>query len=100
MHFEVPIAGAVLNTLNIRHDAHTKSFILRRSEAKVVFVHYQFLEVTKATVRILSQVKKELPLTIVIHELDNYRTSLNDNHEGVLDHEKLLANRDPNFETR
>ena len=56
MHFGVPMAGQVLNTLNIRHDAHTMSLILKHSEAKVVFVDYQFLEVTTATVRNLSQV--------------------------------------------
>jgi len=38
------------------------SFILRHSKAKVVFVDYQFFEVTKVAVRIISQVKKELPL--------------------------------------
>jgi len=75
------------------------SFILRHSEAKVVLMDYQFLEVTKAAVRILSQVKKELPLMIVIHELDKYRVSLNDDHEYVLEYEKLLASGDPNFET-
>lgn len=99
MHFGVPMAGAVLSTLNIRHDAYTMSFILRHSEAKMVFVDYQFLEVTKAAVRILSQVKKELPLIIVIRELDKYRISLNDDHESVLEYEKLLASGDPNFET-
>jgi len=56
MHFGVPMVGAVLNTLNIRHDAHTMSLILKHSEAKVVFVDYQFLEVTIAAVRKLSQV--------------------------------------------
>ena len=56
MHFGVPMAGAVLNTLNIRHDAHTVSLILKHSESKVVFVDYQFLEVTMEIVRNLSQV--------------------------------------------
>ena len=56
MHFGVPMEGVVLNILNIIHDAHTMSLILKHSEAKVVFVDYQFLEVTTATVRNLSQV--------------------------------------------
>ena len=38
MHFGVPMVGAVLNTLNIRHDAHTMYLILNHSEAKVAFV--------------------------------------------------------------
>ena len=56
MHFGVPMAGAMLNTLNIRHDSHTMSLILKHSKSKVVFVDYQFLEVTMAAVRNLSQV--------------------------------------------
>ena len=48
------MAGAVLNTLNIRHDSHTMSLILKDSEAKAVFVDYQFLQVTMVAVRNLS----------------------------------------------
>ena len=56
MHFGVPMVGEVLNTLNIRHDAHTMSLIFKNSKAKVVFLDYQFLEVTMAAIRNLSQV--------------------------------------------
>ena len=35
MHFRVPMAGAMLNTLNIIHDAHTMSLILNRSQGGV-----------------------------------------------------------------
>src|SRR5215831_15818887 len=35
-HFGVPMAGAVLNALNIRLDAETIAFILRHGEAKVL----------------------------------------------------------------
>jgi len=100
MHFGVPMAGAVLSTLNIRHDAQTMSLILRHSEAKVVFVDYQFLEVTKTAVRILSEVTKDLPLMIVIHEPDKSRASSNDDHKDLLNYEELLISGDPNFETR
>ena len=95
------MARAVLNTLNIRHDAHTMSLILKHSEAKVVFVDYQSLEVTMAAVRNLSQVTQELPLIIVIHELEKSREySLNEDHKDLLDYEKILISEDPNFETR
>ena len=56
MDFGVPMAGEVLNTLNIKHDAHTRSLILKHSKANVVFVDYQFLKVTMVAVRNLSQV--------------------------------------------
>ena len=95
------MVGAVLNTLNIRHDAHTMYHILNHSEAKVAFVDYQFLEVTMAAFKNLSQMTQELPLIIVIHELDKSREQyLNEDHKDLLDYEKLLISGDPNFETR
>ncbi|XP_015893525.3 2-methylpropanoate--CoA ligase CCL4 [Ziziphus jujuba] len=38
LHFAVPMAGAVLNTLNLRLDHRTISVLLRHSESKLVFV--------------------------------------------------------------
>ena len=37
-HYSVPMAGAVLNTINIRLDAKTIAYILDHSEAKVLVV--------------------------------------------------------------
>ncbi len=41
-HFAVPMAGAVLNAINMRLDAATISFILQHGEAKVFFVDKEF----------------------------------------------------------
>lgn len=41
-HFAVPMAGAVLNAINIRLDAATISFILQHGEAKVFLVDKEF----------------------------------------------------------
>ncbi|XAR73638.1 hypothetical protein NMG60_11007676 [Bertholletia excelsa] len=41
LHFAVSMAGAVLNTINIRLDARTVSVLLRHGESKLVFVDYQ-----------------------------------------------------------
>ena len=40
-HYSVPMIGAVLNTINIRLDAKTISYILEHSEAKVLVVDRQ-----------------------------------------------------------
>uniref|UniRef100_A0A5B6YWP2 Putative acyl-activating enzyme 5, peroxisomal n=1 Tax=Davidia involucrata TaxID=16924 RepID=A0A5B6YWP2_DAVIN len=40
LHFAVPMAGAILNTINTRLDAHTVSVLLRHSESKLIFVDY------------------------------------------------------------
>ena len=55
-HYSVPMTGAVLNTINIRLDAKTISYILDHSEAKVLVVDRQLhAEVKKA----LSNLKKK-----------------------------------------
>jgi fatty-acyl-CoA synthase len=41
-HFGIPMAGAVLNTLNTRLDAETIAFMLDHGEAKVVIVDPEF----------------------------------------------------------
>ena len=40
-HYSVPMTGAVLNTINVRLDAKTVSYILNHSEAKVFIVDRQ-----------------------------------------------------------
>src|SRR5215468_3357048 len=46
-HFGVPMAGAVLNALNIRLDPDTIAFILRHGEAKVLITDTEFSPVIK-----------------------------------------------------
>ena len=50
-HFGVPMAGAVLNTLNIRLDAATISFILDHGEAKVLLTDREFSATIKEALR-------------------------------------------------
>ena len=48
-HYSVPMAGGVLNTINIRLDANTIAYILKHSDAKVLVVDRQLhVEVKKA----------------------------------------------------
>ena len=47
-HFGVPMAGAVLNMLNIRLDAETIAFILKHGDAKVLITDTEFAPVIKA----------------------------------------------------
>ena len=47
-HYSVPMAGGVLNTINIRLDANTIAYILKHSDAKVLVVDRQLhVEVKK-----------------------------------------------------
>eukprot|EP00271_Cylindrocystis_brebissonii_P000329 TRINITY_DN10440_c0_g1_i1.p1 TRINITY_DN10440_c0_g1~~TRINITY_DN10440_c0_g1_i1.p1 ORF type:complete len:596 (-),score=51.36 TRINITY_DN10440_c0_g1_i1:475-2262(-) len=55
-HFGVPMAGAVLNTLNIRLDATNVAKMLRHGEAEMVFVDEQLLPLLLAALRLLATV--------------------------------------------
>src|SRR5207237_3693919 len=88
-HFGVPMAGAVLNALNIRLDADTIAFILKHGEAKVLITDGEFAPVIKQA---LAQLNNK-PLVIDIADPlgpDGERL-------GELDYEALLAAGDPNF---
>ncbi|MDJ1163932.1 AMP-binding protein [Burkholderia gladioli pv. gladioli] len=49
-HFAVPMAGAVLNTINTRLDAENVSYILEHSEARLLIVDVEFLELARSAV--------------------------------------------------
>jgi fatty-acyl-CoA synthase len=54
-HYGVPMAGAVLNTINTRLDAETIAFILNHAEAKAVIVDPEFSDVVERAIRITGQ---------------------------------------------
>jgi fatty-acyl-CoA synthase len=83
-HFGVPMAGAVLNCLNIRLDAATIAFCLSHGEAKLVLVDRQYLMVV---VNALSQVSRRLAV-IVVNDPDAEATEFQD-------YEAFLAGGDP-----
>jgi fatty-acyl-CoA synthase len=63
-HFGVPMAGAVLNALNIRLDADTIAFILDHGEARVLLTDREFSGVVETA---LAKVKRR-PLVIDIDD--------------------------------
>src|ERR1700719_3338627 len=68
-HFGVPMAGAVLNALNIRLDSDTIAFILKHGEAKALITDGEFAPVIG---RALAQLGKK-PLVIdIAHPLGPY----------------------------
>ncbi|QEY59735.1 acyl-CoA synthetase [Pseudomonas sp. C27(2019)] len=64
LHFSVPMVGAVINTLNVRLDAETISFMLQHGEAKVLVVDREFSEVAQAACGML----EEPPLLIDVDD--------------------------------
>ncbi|KAL5697897.1 putative acyl-activating enzyme 1 [Ranunculus cassubicifolius] len=94
LHFGVPMAGAILCTLNARHDASMVSVLLRHSEAKVLIVDYQFLDIARGALDLLQSTKDKLPLLVLIPEPSKGFPA------GILDYESLIAMGRPDFEIR
>jgi len=86
-HFGVPMAGAVLNALNIRLDAETIAFTLSHGEAKVLITDREFSPVIS---RALALVERQ-PLVIDIDD----PLAQGGERLGALDYEMLLAEGDP-----
>lgn len=91
LHFSVPMTGAILCTLNTRHDSAMLSVLLKHSEAKVVFVDCQLLEVARGALKLLSQAKEKPPVLVTISEsggsppaVPNFAASVKEEYETLL----------------
>ena len=51
-HFGIPMAGAIINTINIRLDAKTISYILSHSKTKLILVDTEFLPTIRQALKI------------------------------------------------
>ena len=88
-HYGVPLAGAVLNAINIRLDAASIAFILEHGEAKVLLAD---TELATAVGPALKQL--ETPPLVV--DIDDPQGEGGE-RLGELDYEALLAEGDPGF---
>ena len=91
-HYGVPMAGAVLNTINTRLDAATVAYILDHGEAKALVVDKEFMPVVRLAL-VQATVK---PLII---EVDDPLAPAAARQEtlGGTGYEALLAEGDPAF---
>jgi fatty-acyl-CoA synthase len=92
-HFGVPMAGAVLNMLNIRLDAETIAFILKHGEAKVLITDTEFAPVIA---RALAQLDAK-PLVIDIADPEGPHGADGGERLGAIDYESFIAGGDPDF---
>ena len=91
-HFAVPMAGAVLNTLNTRLDAKTIAFMLEHAESKVLLVDPEFAHVAREALALISQ----QIYVIDVADLE-YESELS-NPIGQIEYETWLSQGDANFE--
>jgi len=88
-HFGVPMAGAVLNALNIRLDPDTIALILRHGEAKVLITDTEFSPAIKEALARLD----DKPTVIDIADVQGPGGE----RLGEMDYEAFLATGDPEF---
>ena len=91
-HFGIPMAGAVLNTLNTRLDPEAVAFMLDHGEAKAIVVDPEFAAIVK---KALALRQSKAPILIIDVEDALYGEG---QKIGGLTYEALLAEGDPTFE--
>ncbi|KAG9457917.1 hypothetical protein H6P81_002425 [Aristolochia fimbriata] len=100
-HFGVPMAGAVVNCVNIRLNASTVAFLLYHSSAAVVMVDQEFFSLAEDAFKIIAdkhQSNFKRPLLIVIgDESCSQRTLQYALDKGAIEYERFLESGDPEF---
>jgi len=90
-HFGVPMAGAVLNTLNTRLDDEAIAFMLTHGEARVVLVDRSLTAVVR---RALDRSRHD----VLVVDVDDPEYDGPGEPLGDLEYESLLAEGSPSFE--
>ncbi|MCE3051636.1 Acetate/butyrate--CoA ligase aae7, peroxisomal [Datura stramonium] len=100
-HFGIPMAGAVLNAVNVRLNADTIAFLLVHCSAAVVMVDQEFFPLAEEALEILenkSKGKSNRPLLIVIADKNcdpaPFQYAL---EKGAVEYENFLETGDPDF---
>ena len=90
-HFGVPMAQAVLNTINVRLDSETLSYIFDHAETDVLIVDGQFAPTVRAA---LAQCENKDML--IVDVLDS-QSGLPEDRVGTITYDELLAEGDSDF---
>jgi 3-(methylthio)propionyl---CoA ligase len=93
LHFAVPMAGAVLNTLNIRLDASSIAFQLDHGEAKIILVDPEFSGVVLEAMTLMKGPK---PFVIDVDDA----AFAGGRRIGEIEYEAAVAQGDPSFVAR
>ncbi|MBM3539433.1 MAG: acyl-CoA synthetase [Alphaproteobacteria bacterium] len=86
--FGVPMAGAVLNAMNIRLDAPTIAFMLEHGETRVLLTDSEFAPVIKQA---LKQVKRKILVVDIVDPVRREQGGAEDELVGSMDYESFLA---------
>jgi fatty-acyl-CoA synthase len=93
VHFAVPMAGAVLNALNIRLDAASIAFQLDHGGAKLILVDPEFADVISEALTLMTGPK---PFVIDVDD----KAFAGGRRIGEIEYEDALSQGDPDFTAR
>ena len=93
-HFGIPMIGAVLNTINIRLDVDTISYILEHGEAKALITDNELSPTIK---QVLDKIKNKILVIDVDDELANHPEGAGQNL-GEINYEDFLLTGDSDLE--
>ncbi len=93
-HFGVPMIGAVLNTINIRLDVDTISYILEHGEAKALITDNELSPTIK---QVLDKMKNKILVIDIDDELANHPEGAGENL-GEINYEDFLLTGDSDLE--
>ena len=93
-HFGVPMIGAVLNTINIRLDVDTISYILEHGEAKALITDNELSPTIK---QVLDKIKNKILVIDIDDELANHPEGAGENL-GEINYEDFLLTGDGDLE--
>jgi len=93
-HFGVPMIGAVLNTINIRLDVDTISYILEHGEAKALITDNELSPTIK---QVLDKIKNKILVIDIDDELANHPEGAGENL-GEINYEDFLLTGDIDLE--
>ena len=89
-HFGIPMAGAVLNTINVRLDAETIAYILDHGESQLLITDTAFAPAVRKALELLG---RDLPVIDIADSEGPGGERL-----GEMDYETLLAGGDAEFD--
>lgn len=92
-HFGVPLAGCVLNTLNIRLDVDVITYMLEHGEARAILVDPEFADVIEEAV-------SRLAIKPLVIDVDDALYEGEARHVGGVEYETLLAEGDQEYAYR
>lgn len=96
-HYGVPMAGAILNTINMRLEHETFSYIFEHAETKVIIVDRQFTHVVKHAIEDMGKSPDDfIIIDIVDEEAGEFASE--DHKLGSMTYEEFLATGDEDYD--